>query len=362
MLYGLALVTLSEQVKHFRIDHADVRVEVQPDASLHVTEMLDYDFSGDFSGAYRDIPLAAGVRAGERRRSPRAARSTSPAATPCSARSTGPGTFGAEQLRLTEHGRWADRRLPRRLALQRRSTRSGRSSSTTTSPGVVEAYDDVVDVPWAVWGSQWEFWLDDLDAEIALAGSDDEPVETMAAAPQARRRPRAGAGVGHGRGRAAGGGRGDGDDGRCSRATRSSSVAGASAQPGDGLETVEAEEEKIDDEAGVGDGVAAFVGNNIVLLEIAVDGARRRDRDGAVPDRPGPAEPSGRVSVGAARGRSRRRSPTRSPRRARSTTGWSSRRCSTWSIAATTTARRARGEAIDLRAQHSREPARRSRS
>ena len=36
---------------------------------------------------------------------------------------------------------------------------------------MVEAYDDVIYVPWAVWGSQWQFNLDDLHAEIALAGS-----------------------------------------------------------------------------------------------------------------------------------------------------------------------------------------------
>ena len=67
ILYAIGLVNWSEVEKSFRIDRADVRVEVQDDGSLHVTEQLTFDFTGNFSGAYRDIPLAAGVKARERR-------------------------------------------------------------------------------------------------------------------------------------------------------------------------------------------------------------------------------------------------------------------------------------------------------
>ncbi len=63
ILYAIGLVNWSEVEKSFRIDRADVRVEVQDDGSLHVTEQLTYDFTGNFSGAFRDIPLAAGVTA-----------------------------------------------------------------------------------------------------------------------------------------------------------------------------------------------------------------------------------------------------------------------------------------------------------
>ena len=63
ILYGLSQVTLSAEPKHYRVERADVRVEVQPDASLHVTEQLEFNFSGEFSGAFRNIQLAEGVSA-----------------------------------------------------------------------------------------------------------------------------------------------------------------------------------------------------------------------------------------------------------------------------------------------------------
>jgi Predicted membrane protein (DUF2207) N-terminal domain len=35
-------------------------VQIQPDGSLLVREQITFDFSGDFEGAYRDIPLRPG--------------------------------------------------------------------------------------------------------------------------------------------------------------------------------------------------------------------------------------------------------------------------------------------------------------
>ena len=58
ILYAIGLVNWSEVEQSFRVDRADVRVEVQDDGSLHVTEQLTFDFTGNFSGAFRDIPLA----------------------------------------------------------------------------------------------------------------------------------------------------------------------------------------------------------------------------------------------------------------------------------------------------------------
>ena len=46
--------------KSFWMTAADVDVVVNDDGSLAVTERLTYDFDGDFSGAYRDIPLRPG--------------------------------------------------------------------------------------------------------------------------------------------------------------------------------------------------------------------------------------------------------------------------------------------------------------
>ena len=35
--------------------------------------------------------------------------------------------------------------------------------------GATTVHDDVVDVGWTVWGDQWDFWLDHLDADIAAS-------------------------------------------------------------------------------------------------------------------------------------------------------------------------------------------------
>ena len=42
------------------MSEADVEIVVNEDGSLSVVESLTYDFDGDFSGAYRDIPLRPG--------------------------------------------------------------------------------------------------------------------------------------------------------------------------------------------------------------------------------------------------------------------------------------------------------------
>ncbi|MDH3463508.1 MAG: DUF2207 domain-containing protein, partial [Acidimicrobiia bacterium] len=61
LFVGLALPA---QAKSYWLDHADVDVTINPDGSLLVVETLTFDFSGQFSGAYRDIPLGSGVSIG----------------------------------------------------------------------------------------------------------------------------------------------------------------------------------------------------------------------------------------------------------------------------------------------------------
>ena len=265
ILYGLSQVTLSSQPKHFRVERADVRVEVQPDASLHVTEELRFNFSGDFSGAYRDIALAAGARAsnvsvsegGERYR---------PGGNTVLGSYDRPGTFGAEQLSLPgeEGGPTGGFRVVwHYTALD--ETRTFRIEYDVT--GAASAYGDVVDVPWAVWGNQWDFWLDDLDAEIALAGASEEPVEAWLRPRKLGVDPELAAGSA-----AAEVERLPPGEETVLRAVfpreAFSSVAGASARPGPGLETVRAEEAAVDDDEGLADAIAGFVGANIVLLEV----------------------------------------------------------------------------------------------
>jgi hypothetical protein len=54
------LPALPAFAKSFWMSTADVTVVVNSDGSLQVTEILTFDFSGSFSGAYRDIPLNSG--------------------------------------------------------------------------------------------------------------------------------------------------------------------------------------------------------------------------------------------------------------------------------------------------------------
>ena len=48
--------------KEYEIADPDVTIRLQEDGSLIVREALPFDFTGTFSGAYRDIPLLDGVR------------------------------------------------------------------------------------------------------------------------------------------------------------------------------------------------------------------------------------------------------------------------------------------------------------
>jgi hypothetical protein len=263
ILYGLSQVTLSEQPKHFRIDRADVRIEVRPDASLHVTENLTFDFSGDFSGAYRDIPLAGGVRAGNVTVS-EAGEEYEPGGNTVLGSFDFPGTFGAERIQFP--GEDGGPTAGFRVVWHYRAADEERTFAVEYDvEGAAKAYDDVVDVPWAVWGDQWEFWLDDLDAEIVLADGDVEPVEAWLRPGKLGSDPELAAGSASvDVERLAAG------DQAVLRAVfpreAFASVAGASVESGDGLELVR--DEQADDDEGFGATIAAFVGSNIVLLEI----------------------------------------------------------------------------------------------
>jgi uncharacterized membrane protein YgcG len=264
-LYGLSQVVLSSQPKHFRISHADVSVQVQPDASLHVTEELQFEFSGNFSGAYREIPLAEGVRVtnvtvseeGDEYR---------PGGNPEPFSFDEPGTFGAEQadLESVDGGPTAGFRVVWHYSALD-ETRTFMLDYDVT--GGARAYDDVVDIPWAVWGSQWDFWLDDLDAEIRLASGDAEPIEGWVRPRKLVDDPELGPGSASIEAERLRPG-----EETVLRAVfprdAFTSVEGADVRPGPGFETVEVEEVAVDDDEGLADKFAGFVGSNIVLLEV----------------------------------------------------------------------------------------------
>ncbi|MCZ6567117.1 MAG: hypothetical protein O6923_02310, partial [Actinobacteria bacterium] len=63
LLIATALVVLPVTpalAKSFWMAKADVTVVVNDDGSLNVSELLTFDFSGDYAGAFRDIRLRPG--------------------------------------------------------------------------------------------------------------------------------------------------------------------------------------------------------------------------------------------------------------------------------------------------------------
>ncbi len=141
--------------KSYDINRAEVSLQLAPDASLLVTERLRFDFDGDFEGAYRDIPLEGDekitdIQVSEGGRLFRPGGNTDLGSTDL------PGVFGAVGLpggaRIVWHYRAADE--------NRTFTLSYRVLN------IVKAYDDVLDVNWKVWGSQWDFQLPELSASL----------------------------------------------------------------------------------------------------------------------------------------------------------------------------------------------------
>jgi uncharacterized membrane protein len=265
ILYAIGLVNWSEVEKNYRIDKADIQVQLLDDGSLHVTEQLDFDFTGQFTGAYRDIPLADGVKATNVVVSEDGEEYASGGATGLGSYDR-PGTFGAEQLTITEPDGGPTKGF--RVVWHYEADSEVRTFQVDYDvTGVVDAYDDVVYVPWSVWGSQWQFALDDLHAEIALADGDEEPKDAWL-------RPR-GLGVEP----VIGPGSATVDVERLPSGEEAamtavfprsvvSSIVGAKSVAGEGLEMVVAEEKELDDDQGLISKAAAFVGANVIPVEI----------------------------------------------------------------------------------------------
>ena len=117
--------------------------------------MIAFDFAGDFSGAFREIPLRDGetldqvaVSEGNKAYSPGASAELGSAGAP--------GTFGTTQtdkgVRIVWHFQAQSEQRSFRIHYRLR--------------GIAVAYDDVVDVNVQVWGDEWETGLGQLTAAI----------------------------------------------------------------------------------------------------------------------------------------------------------------------------------------------------
>ena len=132
---------------------------MQGDGSLLVTEDITFAFSGDFSGAFREIPLRKGeaidqvavLQAG------RAYRPGACAELGCDDDPDTFGTTGTEKgLRIVWHYRASNEARSFRVRYRVR--------------GLAVAYDDVVDVNLKVWGDEWKVPLARLTAALTAQG------------------------------------------------------------------------------------------------------------------------------------------------------------------------------------------------
>jgi uncharacterized membrane protein len=267
--------------KEYEIADPEVAVKLQEDGSLIVRESLPFHFTGEFSGAYRDIPLQPGARITAVAVRDAVEGNYRPGGNTALGSSDRPGTFGTENqahgLRVVWHYSAADE--TRTFDLVYRVT------------GATTVHDDVIDVGWNVWGSQWDFWTNDLHASIAAASG--------VAPEQAWVRPRSlGEDVEVG------------DDASISvdrvpegeavglRAVfprdAIDSTSGAEVEPGDGLADIEAEEAELDDGYGFLDKLENLAVANQLLLTLLIAAVSlastiafcllARERDTGVPE------------------------------------------------------------------------------
>ncbi|MEO8323812.1 MAG: DUF2207 domain-containing protein, partial [Actinomycetota bacterium] len=153
----LLVVAPSAWAKDFTLPEASVDVVVQKNGHVRITEHITYDFSGDFEGGYREIPLAGGSRMEDVSVS-EGGLAYSPGASAELGSSGGPDTFGTTLtgggVRIVWHYRASDER------------RTFDVSYTLVNFLVV--YDDVADLNLKVWGPEWDVTLDQLTAQAEL--------------------------------------------------------------------------------------------------------------------------------------------------------------------------------------------------
>ena len=162
-LVAVLLLAAPASAKSFSTSGAEVDVQVQSDGSLLVQEHITFDYSGVFSGAYRDIPLAPGQSITDVKVFEGSVEYT-PGASAELGSSGAPDTFGVAESgnleRIVWHYQAANER--RTFTISYRFT------------GLARAYDDVVDVNLQVWGDQWDGGLSSLYATMQLPGQSSD--------------------------------------------------------------------------------------------------------------------------------------------------------------------------------------------
>ena len=162
LVAGLAAIALSvpapAEAREAKVVSAAVSLRLANDASLLVNERLTVDYDGDFQATYREIEL----NFGERIRDVAVSEPGGPRYEPGGCAELGcfdpfPNRFGTAEipggLRIVWHHGAANE--------QRTFDVSYRVLDA------VVAYDDLLDVQWQVWGSEWDQRLPELRASVS---------------------------------------------------------------------------------------------------------------------------------------------------------------------------------------------------
>ncbi|HEY3612633.1 MAG TPA: DUF2207 domain-containing protein [Gaiellales bacterium] len=160
-LVALALPSPAFADRSFTVPEAFVTVTLSRDGEVLVREDLTYAYDGTFTGAYRDIPLAADVGVRDVSVS-EGATSYTPGGDTALGSSDAPGRFGfvrlpGKGLRIVWH--YVQDGGRRTFTLRYRLR------------GVVIAHDDAVEVAPQVWGDQWKDGLPLLLANVQAAAA-----------------------------------------------------------------------------------------------------------------------------------------------------------------------------------------------
>ena len=161
----LAAGALPAYGRGYTLPEAEVEVRVQPNGAVEVVERITYSFEGSFSGAYREIPLAAGESLSGVSVAEGSQVYVDGGCTDLGCESP-PGTFGVRDLggrvRIVWHYSAADeqRTFEIRYVLE----------------GLAKVYDDYVDVYLQVWGPEWPVELQRLTASMAIPSGATEEI------------------------------------------------------------------------------------------------------------------------------------------------------------------------------------------
>jgi uncharacterized membrane protein len=257
----LAVVPAAASARSLKVVDAKVHARLAPDASLLVTEDLTWKIDGTYEAAYRDLPLSRGEQISDVQVTENG-RPYDPGGATAYGSHDRPGVFGTTQIgggvRIVWHYNATD------------ETREWQVSYRLTN--AVTAHDDVLDVGYYVWGSQWDFDLDHLSADLT-----DKALDTSNPAYKAWVEPRkVEADINRDEGTASM----SADDIQDHQAvlfrvtvprTPAQGVGGAKVVPGAGLPGIEDQEQKLDDDFNKPWNKAErFLGHNANALMLAL--------------------------------------------------------------------------------------------